>query len=157
MIWRRFMFQHWMTHVVPDLLVPGLLADLESRGGAALAPIGAEYDHENPAVVTSWALDVGGRAFLHEPVEEATIDGLRLELPSRQLPAILARLHALPRRRFACGAAYFKLKPWLHAVVMTPDQHANLLALLQDRAGHAAIRARLFQEAMIRGIAQGVS
>lgn len=157
MIWRRFVFRDWMTHVVPDVLVPGLLADLESRGGAALAPIGAEYDHENPAAVTSWALDVGGRAFLHEPMEEATIDGLRLELPSRQLPAILSRLHALPRRRFADGAGYFKLKPWLHALVLTPGQHATLLALLHDQAGHAAIRARLFQEALIRGITHGVS
>lgn len=146
--WRRYLFQNFKTHAVPSMLEPQLAAEMTARG-ARLSDYAAQ-GLENPKTIIGWGIDFGGMAHLHRPFEDFEWAGLALAIPSGDVAMVLRSLAELEPRRFIDGTAYFKLTVWMHCTVMTPEQHADLLALVEAVRDRAEERAALFQASLDR-------
>jgi hypothetical protein len=151
MTWRRYIFEGFLTHVVPSSLEFPFALEMTARNADLMVP----SHGENPRTITEWGFDRGGGCHLHRPYEEFTWAGLAISVPSQDVAHIVDRLSALELRRFACGTAYRKLKVWHHATVMTPEQAEDLCLLLTARLATARVRDEEFHAAIRRADAQG--
>jgi hypothetical protein len=145
-MWLRIAFADAITHACPGELAPDLIVDMAHRG----CPI-ENYEEKygtksaaelggNPKVITKWSFDCGGAWYVGEPVESLILDGLLLKVPSSQFKYVLSDVRRSQVRRFDDGAPYHKLKFWMHATVLTPNQHASIVSWMEGKASDAAAR-----------------
>ena len=137
--WFRIAFEEARTHCVPQDLAAELIIDMAGRGHP-IENYEKRYgrDHAeslggNPKLTTEWGFDMGGMCYQHEPRETIEVDGLAIEVPCYQWRGILSTLARCTLRTLADGTPYHKLHLWMHATVMTPNQFAAVMRVLEDR------------------------
>lgn len=162
MTWLRIAFVDAITHVAPSSLVSSLVVEMAERGHPVEnyeTKYGREYAAKfggNPAPVSKWAFDCGGMRHTDTPFETIDVDGLAVNIDCDAFPYVLRAVEDAKIRRFSDGAWYYKLKFWIHATVITVEQHDAIERAMQARVELANSRALAFSEALKRGRA-GVS
>lgn len=160
--WYRYSFDRALVHIVPDSLAEQLVAEMTERGHP-VHDYAATYTAEvaaslggNPKVMTEWCIDFGGMVHVHQPYETFSIDGLAVDVASDRIDRVAELVAAAPLRRFADGNAYYKLRHWMHATVLTHAQLTELKRQLSERVAIAAAKSDEFIAALKRGLEKGV-
>jgi hypothetical protein len=128
MSWLRIAFDEGITHAVHNSLAQSLVLDMAERGmqvkcfETAYGLESARTMKGNPAPLSEWAFDFGGMTYVNAPREVVTVDGLSVTIDCDAFPYVLRAFEDAKIRRFADGRWYYKLKFWIHATVLTPEQ-----------------------------------
>lgn len=149
---RRWYWMHageWVGHVVCGALRVAMIADLRKRTldeGRTFEITKLEHLNARPPKPSTVHVffDLGGLMYTNAPREIVDVQGLRLRIPSDNVASMISNLDALPERRFANGAAYYKLHGFMRAIVLTPTQRDLFLAELRKRLPDAEQRATAF-------------
>lgn len=139
--WSRYVYKEHLIHVVCSDLEAQLVAEMAARGGVLVDDPAFVETYGNPWMITEWCIDVGGPALMSRPYIEFQWHGLEMSVPCEQVDRVINEVLLLRQRRFEDGSAYFKLKLWHHALVMTTDMKADLERALVARRREAAERA----------------
>jgi hypothetical protein len=142
--WALVQFEGFKAHFCPSELVADLIADIEVRGGPAT----------EVTLAVKGGADLPGIVLANRSWEDIPIGGFKLGFPSQDFEHFMAELERSPVRRFASGREYHKIHGWLHCVVLTPEQRADVLRTMGEMLPEVRERAdeenRLFLKAMER-------
>jgi len=129
---------HCIPHIVPDFLLEALLKDMNSRG----------YEPSEVKNTKYLGLDVGGMCYTDRPMEETTIDGIKVEIPSDNVIDFIVyfknKLYT-EERIFENGQKYLKSHLWPgFAFVFTKDIGFRILWWLTSISNEAERKAEEF-------------
>ena len=131
----------WKPHVVPASLADLLVADLRARG--------CDGDIAQRST-TRAALDSGGMCYASRPVEEFTLRGLTVAVPSEDVPAFCEAVAKARPRTFG-ALPYHKVHSRWSCLVLTPEMWRQLLRSLERRAPAARARSDAFYAKVLPG------
>lgn len=145
-VWFRFESLKGKWHFCPRELVLGLTYDLTSRG----------MDDLVIKPCAEGALDLPGIVCINRTWQDLNIEGIKFEVPTTDFAFFALALAKLPLRKFHDGVGYYKLHGWLHCLVLTELQRANLTIEMDRRLLDVKKQGDIEEDRLLEGIQKAV-
>lgn len=139
MKWTFVRYENGMSHMVSEALIDAVKLDMARSDPPGV--LDAAYPE---SLESSVHLEEGGMCMVTRPIEEFSIFGLTISIPSEHLDGLVAKWRRAPVVT-SQGLEFYRLTSWpWKCLVVDPRQRVELLTLLDARLEVAERRAAAF-------------